>query len=311
MNIMNNSNHKTFKRINDDKLEMTICDDLMNCPECVYSIFKIQEQVVNEIIENYYDDIPLELTRIKISIKPSEDNVKHFSFQGIEEIIKQLFHSGENINQKELIEYDIYLKVFFSKNNLYTIPVLTIEIFILKNICDSSLIGFSNFLNANLINLIGGKGTIERIKITHPLLLKKLLGTPLMLGQQPFSLDGIYKKLKFTERQLTEMNHLLGASIIRLNNFQLLIEKEPHPFDEMRSMIFEEKKDKEIRSKIANSIRNLVQNGEPSIRMEKGEIEDISYALSCETGMDEERINEVVDVLYNSGIQSNDDDMPF
>jgi hypothetical protein len=308
---MNNSNHKTFKRINDDKLEMTICDDLMNCPECVYSIFKIQEQVVNEIIENYYDDIPLELTRIKISINPSEDNVKHYSFQGIEEIIKQLFNSGENINQKELIEYDIYLKVFFSKNNLYTIPVLTIEIFILKNICDSSLIGFSNFLNANLINLIGGKGTIERIKITHPLLLKKLLGTPLMLGQQPFSLDGIYKTLKFTERQLTEMNHLLGASIIRLNNFQLLIEKEPHPFDEMRSMIFEEKKDKEIRSKIANLIRNLVQNGEPSIKMEKGEIEDIRYALSCETGMDEERINEVVDVLYNSGIQSNDDDMPF
>ena len=308
---MNNSNHKTFKRINEDKLEMVVCDDLMNCPECVFSIYKIQEQVVNEIIESYYDDIPLDLARIKITITPNEENVRHYSFEGIEEIINQLFNTGENSNQKELIESDIFLKVFFSKNNLFAIPVLSIEIFILKNICDSSLIGFSNFLNANLINLIGAKGTIERIKITHPLLLKKLLGTPLMLGQQPFSLDGIYKTLKFTERQLTEMNHLLGASIIRLNNFQLLIEKEPYPFDEMRSMIYEEKKDKEIRNKITNSIRNLVQNGEPDISMEKGDLEDIRYSLSCELGLDEERVNEIADILYNSGFQSNDDDMPF
>jgi hypothetical protein len=311
MKIMNNSNHKTFKRINDDKLEMTICDDLMNCPECVYSIFKIQEQVVNEIIENYYDDIPLEITRIKISINPNEDNVKHYSFHGIEEIIKQLFHLGENINQKELNEYDIYLKVFFSKNNLYNIPVLNVEFFIFKNISDNNLIGFSNFLNAKLINIIGSKGTIERIKITHSILLKNILETTLLMGQHPFSLDGIYKSMGFTDRQLTEMNHLLGATIIKLNNFQLLIEKDPHPFDEMRAMIYEEKKDKDITNKIATSIRNLVQNGEPSIKMEKGEIEDIKYALSCETGMDEERINEVVNVLYNSGLQSKNNDLPF
>jgi hypothetical protein len=155
---MNYSNHKTFKRINEDKLEMTVCNNLMNCPECVYSIFKIQQQVVNEIVEEYEEDIPLELTMIKISIPPIEDNIKYYSFEGIEDIIKQLFHSGETTIKKELNYADIFLKVFFSKNNLYTIPVINIEIFIFKRVCDSSLIEFSNFLNAKLINLIGCNG---------------------------------------------------------------------------------------------------------------------------------------------------------
>ena len=311
MNIMSNPNHKTFKRINEDKLEMNVCNNLMNCPECVYSIFKIQQQVVNEIVEEYEDDIPLELTKIKISIPPVEDNIRYYSFEGIEDIIKQLFLSGETIIKKELNYADIFLKVFFAKNNLYTIPVINIEIFIFKRVCDSSLIEFSNFLNAKLIYLIGCKGTIERLKFNHSLLLRKILETPLLMGQPHFEFEGIYKSTGFTERQLTEMNHLLGASIIKLDNFQLFAEKEPRPFDEMRAMIYEEKKDIEIREKIATSIRNLVQNGEPNINMEKGEIDDIRYALSCDMMMDEEKLNEVADALFNAGFQSNEENLPF
>jgi hypothetical protein len=307
---MNRNQHQTFNKIDENRIEMSLCDDLMNCPACVHSIYKIQQKIVDDIVNEYDENIPLELARIKISIPPTETNVRYFSFEGIENIVKQLFQSEESSFKKEIVNTNVYLKVFFTNDILYTIPLLNIEFFIFKKIEDNSLIHFSNFLSSKLINLIGCKGIIERKKLTHSLFLRSILETPLLMGQKPFSLDGIYKSIGFSKNQLTEMNYMLGISIMKLDCGKFFSTKELQLFDDARMMIYKEKKELEIREKVAKSIRNMVQNGEPNINMEKGDIEDVRYSIACNRENEGEEINELIDKFFNSK-EETDDDTPF
>ena len=48
-----------------------------------------------------------------------------------------------------------------------------------------------NFLNNELIKLIGNKGLIEIKEITHPLKMEHLLNIPMLLGQPQFKKEVI------------------------------------------------------------------------------------------------------------------------
>lgn len=310
---MESSTHIKYNTIGDEKVEMEVCDNPMECPECCYILNKRNEKVIDEIVSELEDLFPLDITRIEMNIFPSEKNIKYYSFDGIEELIKSLFQSEKSRVQKDLGISDIFLKVHFVKNPIYNIPTIRIEFIIPKKISDESLMMISNFLNHKLIFFIGSVGKVERIKIPHPLNLKKIFKIPMIMGLPMFVSEGLYKSMGFSESQLVEMNYLLGSTIFHLNNFELFIEKDPKPFREMRRLIKESISDIQLRNGITKTIRNLVLDGdEPNIRLEKGVIEDVKYMIKTEKEMNEKKGNEIVDILFDEDIESDDDnDLPF
>jgi len=149
------SQHIIGKIIEKGKVEITLCDNPMECNDgCFFALHKRNELVIKELIDEYEDKNPLNITRVEINIFPGENNVKYYSFKGIEEIVKNLFQVEQEKIKKQIQKSDAYFKVYFFRDDFYTIPAIRIEIIFLSTLSDEVFSFLSGVLHSNLKSLI-------------------------------------------------------------------------------------------------------------------------------------------------------------
>ena len=286
---MKNYTHIQSKKYESDKnkFEVNLCDNVMECPECSSFLNKRNFNVIDGIIFDYEDDIPLDITRIEIDINPNERNIKNYSFDGIENILKNLFHIESTEIKNELLKTDIYFKVYFFKNEFYTIPSIRLEVFIFNKISDDCFGYLSNTLNNKVFSLTNSLGIIERKLISHSLKLTQYLQFKMLLGAPEFKNEGIYKRKGFSDRQLKEMNFIFSTTILKLDVKNTIEDREPRLFDEIRILIFQSKYEKEEIQRIEDVLKTLVLEGGVNIDIEKGYLENIRYAINNDKDYDD------------------------
>ncbi len=277
MKKYNNIKSKKYE-FSENKYEVSITDTPMICPETISFLYDRNRIVINEIVSEFEENIPNETTRLVMNINPSENNIRdYYSFNGIEKILNNLFQIGNLNILKELKKSDLFLKVHFVKNEFYTIPQIRIEVLIFQNINDECFSFFSDFLNSKLLFLIGSVGKIERLKISHPDLLRKIFEIPLLLGHPGFKNEGLLQIL--STKQILELNYLFVNTIIKLDTHKTIIENKINPFDELRDMIVIDRIEKKNTNLISDEIKNFVLNGNENVRFIKDEFGDYKYEI--------------------------------
>jgi hypothetical protein len=191
--------------LNDNQVK--ICDNVMECVCCSYFIERLNIQVVNDILGTT-PKLPKEVTSIKTTVFPTPNNIPFYSFNGIEYIVSTLFKNYKWGKSKKPLVNKPYLKIYFEKSSLFTLPILQIEIILLGDIPQAIAFNFLEILKFDILNLVGTAGNLDIITIRDKAQLSELLKTPLLFGYPEFKLSGILLEHGFTEEQVLELNHL-------------------------------------------------------------------------------------------------------
>jgi hypothetical protein len=257
-----------------DKIQLTIPENPM---ESVDSIFLIQNKInfeINQIVEEFSKEIPLNTSIIQLVINPN-DNVDYYSFNGIQYILNRLFRYKNHFIENEILNIDSYLKIYLIKNDFFTIPSIKIEIILFKKLEEKSQEVVYDFLENELLRLIGNTGSFYTYEINHPLKLQHILKIPLLLGYPQFKKEGIYEKLGFSKYQLNELNYLFTNTIIKLDNEEIMEDV----FGELRLVMFSESMDREKDERIKKLLIDLSLRGDSNIDFE-GDLDNIRYIIS-------------------------------
>jgi hypothetical protein len=191
--------------INDNQVK--ICDNAMECVCCSYFLERLNIQVVDDILATI-SKLPKEVTSIKTTVFPTPNNIPFYSFYGIEYIVSTLFKNYKWGKSKKSWVNKHYLKLYFEKSSLFTLPILQIEIILLGNIPQANAFNFLEILKFDILNLVGTVGNLDIVKIRDKSHLSELLKTPLLFGYPEFKVSGILLEHGFTEEQVLELNYL-------------------------------------------------------------------------------------------------------
>ena len=120
----------TSKDVERGLLRVDICDNVMECPSCLYFLDRRNHIRIEEILEK--EKLPKNITSIKLKINPTDISLGLFCFNGIETIVFNLFRNENTHLNNDLKNGKSFLKVYFQQENLYNLPVIIIEIIFLK-----------------------------------------------------------------------------------------------------------------------------------------------------------------------------------
>jgi len=221
--------HKTVTRIKDiDKClnVVDICNNVMECICCLFFLEKHKEVVVDKILEEL-QELPYQITKIRISLNPLPENKYYYSFDGINTILYNLFKSSNKKYIKSLEREAAYLKVYYERNSLFTIPVIQIEVLFFKRLNPKTIDELLKTLRTEILYFTSSIGDIDIIEIESYNQLAELLTIPLIVGHPEFKKEGVLNEHRFSQEQIQQMNYLHSFSITKLdmrnvlNNSQL------------------------------------------------------------------------------------------
>ena len=193
--------------------------------DTIFQIYKLSDRKLDYLIE--MNTLPCHLTRIKINLIPGDNTQKLYSFNGVETILNTLFTIEEDEVVGSLMKYkNIYLNVSFFKDEFYSIPVMSIEIFFWGRLNSGALQYFEQLLRGDILNLTGVLGEIEVIKIKNSYELKNIMTNEKLNGHPLLTFDEIYRNKNFTTSQIEELNLLMLDEMIELDTKELI----NHPF---------------------------------------------------------------------------------
>jgi hypothetical protein len=201
--------------INRCEFEVEICDNALECACCCYFLEKHKEQVVDEILEGI-TKIPKEITRIKIPLLPVPENVPYYSYDGIQTIIYNLFRTDKANQIKHLKKEISYLKVYYEKNSLFTLPIIQIEIIFLGRLHEKTIDELWKTLKAEVLFFTGSVGDITVIDIGGHNHLREIFKIPLLVGYPEFKKTGVLLESRFTDEQTKQMNYLHSFTLYQL-----------------------------------------------------------------------------------------------
>ena len=240
--------HCTIKRTDAERCmaEVDICDTVMQCPCCCYFLDK-RNTIVIENILNDIDELPEELTVIRIPLLPTPSTIYYYSFNGIETIIYNLFKTTNKKQKEHLEKKDAFFKVYYEKDTLFTIPQIIIEVIFLKRLNEKALDELWDILKSEIVMFTGAVGDIINLKINKNSDLTKAFQVPLLIGIDEFEYEGPLKKHKFSLEQIREMNYLHSVSVLYLKMNEIINNNKLTLFDEQRVAI-----QKEMEAKFSN-----------------------------------------------------------
>lgn len=224
-------------------------ENVMESPCSIYFLDRSNNRKIEYISEKYPD--LKQLTHLKIELLPSEFTQGYYSLKGIESIISQLFKIRNTDVQKDLKERDVFIKVYYRRDDFFTIPIICIEIFFLKELQPKTIKTLNKILTKDIIYLVGCIGDIDIKKISSSFHLKEYLKIPLLVGEKVYKMEGIYERNNFTKEQLNDLNLIHGVSLIKLDMERVINNNEVSIFDEIRiknlpSEDFDEYREEEI-----------------------------------------------------------------
>lgn len=202
-------NHIEITRNDNTKCEriVDVCDNVMECIYCLFFLEKHKAVVVDELISEL-DKIPEEVTTIKVPIFPLPDNKYYYSFNGINTILFNMFKSTKKKHIKNLQNQNAYLKVYYVKNSLFTLPIIQIEIIFLCRLQQKVIDELWKTLKAEVLYFTSAVGEIDVFNIIDYTHLEDLLTIPMIVGHPEFKKEGILQEHRFSSVQIQEMNYL-------------------------------------------------------------------------------------------------------
>ena len=244
---MKDFSHFTINRNDAERclVEVDLCSDseVMKCPCCCYFLDKKNTMIIEDIVKEI-DEIPKELTMIRIPLLPTPETIYYYSFDGIETIIYNLFKT----NNKKLIEHlkkiDAFFKVYYEKDPLFTIPQIIIEIIFQKKINTKAEDEFWGILKNEIIMFTASVGDIINLNISNTNDLIKAFQVPLLIGIDAFEYEGALKKHNFSLEQIKQLNYLHSVSVLYLKMDNIINNNKLTLFDEQREAIQKEMEEK-------------------------------------------------------------------
>jgi len=196
----------------------------------------------DEIRKNVLNSsLPDVITKLHLRIPPNETFGYFHSYNGISEILTNMLKMESKSDIHDLRNGDVYLKVYYLKSSLYTLPVLYIDIFFFKELSlpTTDLLNFK--IKTDLLVFTKGGGRIEFIRDFDLESLFDLLIIP-----RTFSSvlnNDIITEYSILKRVREEMETiLLGlVPIMKLDVRNLFDDPEYSVFEEYKSKIDERK----------------------------------------------------------------------
>ena len=229
------------KALENGMLEIEFVPEVMR--DSVHGCYFLQrrnELRIQELVDNLVT-IPSRITKISFQIIPSKDSIYYQSFSGIESIIYFLFLTDNVEINKEILKQKVFLKTYFIKErySIYKIPVIGIEIIFLGELSERTYDYLGNNLAGSngFLNYTSQTGDIEYIDIASPKDLEKQLHIQLLIGQEEFLFEGLFKNNGYSKSQLVELNHIHGVGLIQLNMKKIILEADVNFFDELRTIL--------------------------------------------------------------------------
>jgi hypothetical protein len=261
---MNNFPHCSVKKVDVERCLTTveICDNVMQCPCCCYFLDKLNTKNI-EIIVDSLVKLPEKITLIQIPLLPTPANRTYFSFDGLETIIYNLFKSQNKKHIVELKKGGTYLKVYYKKDPLFTLPIIMIEVIFFRRLHEKSFDEILNTLKAEVLYFTGSVGDIDVKEIYDIEDLIKILHVPLIIGHPEFKNEGVLKHHKFREDQIQEMNYIHSISIQKLDMGNVVNNNQIFLFKDQREAILNDlNKEKGEIDKAISAIFNIQENEE-------------------------------------------------
>jgi hypothetical protein len=206
----------TIEDVEDCLVEVDVCDDIMSCACCCYFLEKSKKESVQRVISDL-KKLPKKITRLKVTIYPLPDNKPYYSFDGISTVVYNLIKTQNKKHRRELETHKAFIKVYYQKNSLFSIPIIIIELIFLGQLKPLSIDEFWKTLKAEVLFFTGSVGDIDVVDVEGSKHLAELLKIPLLFGYPEFKLEGVLKENKFTAEQIKEMNYLHSVFLVRLD----------------------------------------------------------------------------------------------
>jgi len=239
--------HFRIKRTDAERclVEVGLCSDseVMKCPCCCYFLDKRNTMIIEEIVKEI-DELPQELTIIRIPLLPTPETIYYYSFDGIETIIYNLFKTNNKKLIEQLEKIDTFFKVYYEKDPLFTIPQIIIEIIFLKKLKSKVVDELWGILRNEIIMFTASVGNIINLKINNANDLIKAFQVPLLIGIDAFEYEGALKKHNFSSEQIIQLNYLHSVTVLYLKMVDIINNKKLTLFDEQRESIQKEKEEK-------------------------------------------------------------------
>jgi hypothetical protein len=260
---MNNFPHCSVKKIDEERCFIETCEEnVMQCPSCCFLLDKINTMKIESIVDSL-DNLPEKITLIQIPILPTPANLTYMSYEGLETIIYNLLKSQNKKHIEELKKGEAYLKVFYRKDPLLTLPLIMIEIIFFRHLHEKSIDELWKILKADLLYFTGSVGDIEVKEIYDIEDIIKILKVPLIIGQPEFKNEGVIKHHKIGEDAIRQLNYIHSISVNKLdmeyviNNNQFVLFK-----DQREAILKDINKEKEEIDKAISAIFDNQENEE-------------------------------------------------
>jgi hypothetical protein len=196
-------------------------ENVMDCPCCIFFLNKRNRRIIEEKISQL-PTIPDDLTIISVPIIPSKLTKSSYSLYGIETIANGFLYSIYNILGKTYSN-KVFFKVFYKRDPLYTIPVIVLEIFLLKQISNELLGMITERFKQEFSLQTGSIPSFEIVALDDFWKeLKERLDIPLLLGTEIFKRERKFSNSGFSNKQIQEMNFIHGIPIysVYLSDFE-------------------------------------------------------------------------------------------
>ena len=188
--------------------------------------------------------LPAEVTTIRIQIAPMDSTKFYYALNGIETIIYNLLRNDVKPFEKDIKRGDVYLKVFYEQDGLFTLPVICIEMIFMTKLHPKSVDRFWLMLQSEIVLFTGTVGDVETVELRTDEDIGNLFHVPLYVGCPEFKLEGILKSKRFRQEQIDEMNHIHGISPLKLDMDYVVNNSRVALFDDIRETIKLSRKEK-------------------------------------------------------------------
>jgi len=221
--------------------EVELCENVMSHPCSLFFLDRRNRRILNEI---KLMQLPAEVTTIKIRILPTEMSKFYYSLNGIETIIYNLLRNDVKPFEKDLKRGDVYLKVYYEQDGLFTLPVICIEMIFMTKLHPKSVDRFWLILQSEIVLFTSAVGDIENVELKTDKDIENLFHVPLYVGCPEFKLEGLLKSKRFREEQIEEMNHIHGIAPLKLDMDYVVNNSRVALFDDIRDAIKLSRKEK-------------------------------------------------------------------
>ena len=210
-------------------------DNAMESPCALYFLDRRNNLVVEEIFKS--TKLPKTITKVKLKVLPTEMGKFYYSFNGIETIIFNLFKNEIKPFDRDIRNSKCYLKVYYEKDEFYSIPVIKLEIIFFKKLHPKTIDRFYQKLSSEMVLFTSQVGDVDVVDVKDKDDFAKHLHIPLIAGCPEFKNEGLFLRKNFTIEQLVEMNHMHGIPPLKLDMSQVVNNRFLTLFDEIREVI--------------------------------------------------------------------------